>query len=253
MLFAQKIILVEGLAEQLLLSVFAEYEGVSLEENHIAVINVGGRYFSHFLQLFDTEKANTLNKGIVCLTDQDPERKKKASNTNFKKCYPFEYDANTEEYEYKRNNLLYQPGTHPNISFFSQDKVEGKTLEYDLILFNPTLEILVTDSMKNQDEIKSLMQLYTDGKPQTDYESILRKSDENKRIIEGINQNTSWNEKQKCRGLIASRYLNSVGKGENALELAYILDENLQNKGTDKYKKFIVPDYIKEAIAWLCK
>ncbi|MET3940946.1 putative ATP-dependent endonuclease of OLD family [Paenibacillus sp. PvP094] len=253
MLFAQKIILVEGLAEQLLLSVFAEYEGVSLEENHIAVINVGGRYFNHFLHLFDTEKANTLNKRIVCLTDQDPERKKKSSNTNFKKCYPFEYDANTEEYEYKRNNLLYQPGTHPNIAFFSQDKVEGKTLEYDLILVNPSLEILVTDSMKNQDEIKSLMRLYTDGKPQTDYESILRKSDENKRIIEGINQNTSWNEKQKCRGLIASRYLNSVGKGENALELAYILDENLQNKGTDKYKKFIVPDYIKEAIAWLCK
>ncbi|MFE0557018.1 ATP-dependent endonuclease [Paenibacillus sp. NPDC058910] len=253
MLFAQKVILVEGLAEQLLLSVFAKYEGVSLEENHIAVINVGGRYFNHFLHLFDSEKINTLNKKIVCLTDQDPERKKKSSNTNFKKCYPFEYDANTKEYEYKRNTSSYQPGTHPNIAFFSQDEVEGKTLEYDLILFNPSLEILVTDSMKNQDEIKNLMKLYTDQKPQTDYESILRKSDENDRIIEGINQNTSWSEQQKCRVLIASRYLNSVGKGENALELAYILDKNLENKGTDKYKNFIVPDYIKEAIAWLCK
>ncbi|WP_311081798.1 hypothetical protein [Paenibacillus polymyxa] len=107
--------------------------------------------------------------------------------------------------------------------------------------------------MKNQDEIKNLMQLYKDQKPQTDYESILRKSDENKRIIESVNQNTAWSEEQKCRGLIASRYLNSVGKGENALELAYILDKNLENKGTDKYKNFIVPDYIKEAIAWLCK
>ena len=62
MLFAQKVILVEGLAEQLLISILARYEGISLDENHIAVINVGGRFFDHFLYLFDSEKPNTLTR-----------------------------------------------------------------------------------------------------------------------------------------------------------------------------------------------
>jgi len=51
MLFAQKVILVEGLSEVLLLSILAQYEGVSLEENHVTVINVGGRYFDHFFKI----------------------------------------------------------------------------------------------------------------------------------------------------------------------------------------------------------
>ncbi|WP_373554290.1 ATP-dependent endonuclease, partial [Terribacillus saccharophilus] len=54
MLFSEKIILVEGLAEQLLMSLFAEYLNTSLEDSHIAVINVGGKYFDHFLNLFNT-------------------------------------------------------------------------------------------------------------------------------------------------------------------------------------------------------
>src|SRR5699024_10570168 len=53
MLFAEKIIFVEGITEQLLVPVFAEYMGKSLEKNHVAVINVGGKYFDHFLKLFN--------------------------------------------------------------------------------------------------------------------------------------------------------------------------------------------------------
>lgn len=253
MLFAQKVILVEGLAEQLLLSVFAKYLGISLEENHIAVINVGGRYFNHFLHMFDSLQTNTLNKKIVCLTDQDPERKKKGTNNSFKKCYPFEYDINDMEYEYKRNTYSYHLGTHPNIAFFSQDVLEGKTLEYEIILSNPDLEILVTDSLKNKDEIKALMKLYREDKELEDYKTIMRSSDENKRIVESIDLNNKWTKDQKRKAIIASRYLNSVGKGENALELACILEENFENKGTKKYKNFIVPDYINKAIAWICQ
>ena len=54
------------------------------------------------------------------------------------------------------------------------------------------------------------------------------------------------------KAIIASRYLNSVGKGENALELSYALLENLELMGTPKFKDFIVPNYIKETIAWVC-
>ena len=48
MLFAEKVIFVEGIAEQLLLHIFADYLNKPLEKNHVAVINVGGRYFNHF-------------------------------------------------------------------------------------------------------------------------------------------------------------------------------------------------------------
>ncbi|MEK5377580.1 ATP-dependent nuclease [Paenibacillus sp. FSL P2-0173] len=253
MLFAQRVIFVEGLAEQLLLSILANYEGISLEEKHIAIINVGGRYFEHFLYLFDRENPYALNKKVAFLTDRDPERKKIGSRTSFKKCYPFEYDINHSIYEYKRNPASFknQPDPIKNIAGFSQSVEEGKTFEYELILANPNLELLITDSMQNKVEIKELMELYRNGYALNNYKETLRKSDENKRILESIDQNTLWNSDQKCKNIIATRYLNSVGKGENALELAYVLEENLSKKGTSDYHEFNVPEYIKQAIAWI--
>jgi predicted ATP-dependent endonuclease of OLD family len=146
MLFAQKVILVEGLAEQLLISIFARYLNKPLEDNHIAVINVGGRYFNHFLHLFDNSEF-AINKKVACLTDRDPERKNKSPDSKFNKCYPFEYNRDVTNYDYKDNatNLIEQYKNHPNIRFFSQNENKGKTFEYDLILHNPQLELLITD------------------------------------------------------------------------------------------------------------
>lgn len=254
MLFAQKVILVEGLAEQLLMSIFAKYENKSLEDNHVAVINVGGRFFDHFLYLFDSTKPNTIHKNIVCITDRDPESKKKIES-KFKRCYPYEYDVDNGSYDYQINPSanLYPMGSHPNITFLSQDGVKGKTLEYDLILHNPNLELMITDSMSSKQEIKDLMKFYIDKKPLADYIAKLRTSAENKRIIDSILANMTWGEEDKKIAIIASRYLNSVGKGENALELSYNLIENLEKKGTADYKDFIVPQYIKNVIKLICQ
>lgn len=259
MLFAQKVLFVEGLAEQLLMSVFAKYLNKSLEDNHVAVINVGGRYFNHFLHMFDSTKPNTILKKIVCITDIDPEYKKhpvapdeEDETKHFKKCYPFEFNVNIAEYAYQQNLTPATYSAHANISFYSQDSTYGKTLEYELVRCNPTLELLVTDVMKNQLEIKRLMAAYRDGKGLGDITNQMKSSEENTRIKSGINANTTWDEKDKKDAVIASRYLNSVGKGENALELSRILLENLEKKGTAEYKEFNVPSYIAEAIESLC-
>ena len=47
----------------------------------------------------------------------------------------------------------------------------------------------------------------------------LRDTDENKRVKESINKSSAsdWNDEIKKKATIASRYLNSVGKGENAV------------------------------------
>lgn len=255
MLFAQKVLFVEGIAEQLLLSIFASYLDKSLEDNHVAIINVGGRYFNHFLYLFNSRNENTILKKVVCLTDRDPESKEKP-NGKFKKCYPFEYNQDTAKFDYQTNpNIdLYQVGNHPNIVFYSQPIRTGKTFEYEILVNNPTLELLLTDSLSNVAEIKDLMQLYSsEGKTAQDLLNRLSKSEENQRIIDSITANTSFSEDDKKKAIIASRYLNSVGKGENALELCYALQENLEKKGTADFKEFNVPPYIKSAIEELCQ
>jgi putative ATP-dependent endonuclease of OLD family len=255
MLFAQKILLVEGISEQLLLSIFANYLGKSLEDNHIAVINVGGRYFKHFLYLFDSLKEHTIPKKVICITDRDPERKEKP-NGKFKKCYPFEYNQESIkfDYQYNTNADLYAIGSHSNITFFSQPIEKGKTFEYEILICNPTLEILLTESISNLQEIKDLMTLYcTAGKTSQDLLNKLSDSIENERIKLGISANVKLNDDEKKKAIIASRYLNSIGKGENALELCYVLQENLTKKGTASFVDFIVPPYIKSAIEEICQ
>ena len=159
-----------------------------LEDNHTVVINVGGRFFDHFLHLFDSTKPNTIHKKIACITDRDPESKIILKG-NFKKCYPYEYNLDSLTYEYKFNlsALKYPAGTHPNITFFTQDETKGKTLEYDLLVSNPTSELLLTPSISNHTEILKLMKLYSEGKTSTDLLAVLRSSDENDRIIASIN------------------------------------------------------------------
>lgn len=257
MLFAEKIILVEGLAEQLLMGIFAESLKNPLENHHVSVINIGGRYFNHFLKLFDTEQsASAIFKKVVCITDRDPTRREKIEDEeqnqkNYEKCYPFEYGLDSDKYEYKDHpsQLIEKYKNHKNIRFFSQEDRRGKTFEYDLALHNPNCELLITDSMSNQDKIRQMMNLSGESLLE-DYFKLLGTSAESVKIKDGINNlDESWTHEDKTKAIIASRYLNSIGKGENALELAYALEENLTNNTED----FVVPKYIKEALEWICQ
>lgn len=247
MLFAQRILLVEGIAEQLLFPVFARCIGKSLENQHVTIINVGGRYFDHFLKLFDSKASKfSINKKIACVTDRDPKRKRKESKEKSKKCYPFEI-IESAEYEYASHSekFVEKYKDHKNIRFFSQDAQKGKTLEYDLIRCNHDASWLITDSMANKEELNKMM---TEGTTFADVKEYL-KGGEEKRITDGV-EGCDWSEEEKMKAVIAARYLNSVGKGENALELAYKLDKNLQS---EEKKEFVVPPYIIDAIEWICK
>lgn len=254
MLFAQKVILVEGLAEQLLIPTLAKYADISLEDNHIAVINVGGRYFEHFLRLFDRQKSKfAIPKKVVCITDRDPERKKNEQAAKSEKCYPFEYNQSPSEWTYKNNatSSISEYEAHPKIRYFSQDEVKGKTLEYDLALYNPKTPMLIIEGMTNEGKLKDLMG-FDDTKNIDDYFAKMNKSDEKERIDVGIKA-CPWKVEDKKKAIIAAYYLNSIGKGENALDLSVALEENLSKKETSDYQDFQVPQYIKDAIEWICK
>ena len=246
MLFADKVCFVEGKAEELLVPVFAEYMDKSLEDGHVAVISTGGRYFTHFLKLFDTIRdTSAISKKVVCLTDRDPVWRE-GDNGSFECCYPFEKDKEGYEYLEHSDDLINAYKNHPNIKIYSQDANKGKTLEYDLMLHNSTSEIFLVNGLPNKDEIREIQA--------TSFPACLeklRKSKENHRIKESLN-NSLWSDDDKKKALLAARYLNSVGKGENALELSIALRENLTKQGSER-KDFIIPQYIKEALAWLLK
>lgn len=247
MFFANRLIFVEGIAEELLLPVFARYLNKNLTDEHVLVVNMGGRYFNHFLKLFDTKNPYTINKKIVCLTDIDPCRKKKGDDRNYEVCYPYEYNIDTDNYDYKHHadTEVDQYVVHPNIRFYRQDVTYGKTLEYDLMRENPNCELLLTDSVSNRDEIKAMMTELDVNKMM----GKMRNSETNTRIKSSIDQ-SGWEDEEKRKALLASRYLNSVSKGSNALELNVTLMDNLEKPEAER-KEFHVPQYIIDALKWL--
>ena len=138
--------------------------------------------------------------------------------------------------------------SHSSIRYFSQDANKGKTFEYELALCNPDLELLITESMSNQSEIKNMMG--------GDYAQAKVKVKNNKKWddVKTSIDNTDWEEDEKRRHLIAARYLSSLDKGENALELCLALEENFELEAGNEHKKiFNVPPYIHNALEWLLR
>ena len=147
--------------------------GTDLADNHTSIINIGGRYFDHFLKLFDTDKSDfAISKRVACITDLDPVRKTVEdtdSKKTWKSCAPIFLDVEEGKYEYKpcSNNTVdaYVFSEDDLIRVFSQEKGKSSTFEYDLLLQNTTCELLITKSVSNAEKLKKLMKLYKEEKP----------------------------------------------------------------------------------------
>lgn len=210
------LIFVEGVAEQVLLPVFARVLGLYDKwlKKHVIVINISGRYFDKFLKLYDSSNPEALGLKVACITDRDPVRKEKGkTNARFESCMPSDYNADSTKYEYRNHSesLVEEYKDHPNIRYFSQG-ADSCTLEYEIALNNPKNKVLLVPSIKNSEELNGLID------------------------TEGVD-----------KALVASRYLESISKGVNALELSNaIMDLSESDR-----EKFNVPPYIKEAIEWV--
>lgn len=272
MLFAKSLILVEGIAEQWVIPALLKYHGLELEEHHALIVNMGGRYFDHFLPLFDGSNENAIPKRVACITDRDPSRKKKEPGAKWKGCFPFEMKANESEYEYKDHAGLYLESyaLHDNIQFYSQDEKGGWTFEHDLLLNNPQLEMLVTDAVDNDDEILELMALF--GEAGRTYQDMIERlsfgrpgDGEKEARIKIPLSRPDWSEEEKKKAIVAFRYLKSVSKGANASELNLVLRENFDRPetapldetgvevaGVALRQAVVVPNYIIQAGKWAC-
>ena len=88
-----------------------------------------------------------------------PAKLRNLPNADYEACYPYEYNIDTVNYNYMHHaeTEVAQYASHPNIRFYRQDPMYGKTLEYDIMRENPNCELLLTDSVSNISEIKAMM------------------------------------------------------------------------------------------------
>ena len=252
MFFSENLIFVEGLAEQLLIPVFSKRLKYNLIDSYTSVINLSGRYFDHFLKLFDETREFSIPKNIACITDRDPQRKEKIKGKKYKVCLPIFLDVDNKKYEYKKtSNKLIGKYNSNRIKIFTQDEGSGCTLEYQIIFENYKNKDLFNNiNFSNKDKILEFMSYI-----EKIIEEDISKEESSQEILKFLNTGSYKDEikliydkitlsSENAKHILAGLFLNSIdSKGEMSQELASLLeDENIE---------FNVPLYIKEMIKWM--
>ncbi|HHQ4449239.1 TPA: ATP-dependent nuclease [Aeromonas hydrophila] len=248
LLFASGVILVEGIAEQMLLPAIArivlngqENGKNSLEDLGISTINLNGIYFQHFMQLYcniqtsDDEDTEHCNIPIRCagLTDLDPPKTIKVKNPNTAtEDESKEIDVDFIPYE---GNLMH--GTNHAIKLVESINTSTharlfvskyKTLEYDLAMEGNNAALM-------SEIIASLWPKPISGKSPIIDEFTAMSSED-------------WTKKSQEEVAIAAHKIlhriddDNIGKGMFAQIMTDKIQENPQ--------KFSVPNYIRNAILW---
>lgn len=220
LLFAKGVILVEGIAEALMLPELAKRTLATYNKEHdhekklpdtledagVSVINMGGIYFRHFMQLFcDVTGVNHEGKvPILCagITDNDPPKNS--------------WPTRTAKVEGQNPALTLIAGV--NSSYFARLYAgELKTFEYDLAMSGDNLRIML-----------QVAQSLTEGQP----------------TIDALKMYESNSDNEGRRAEAAAFLLGHIDKGEFSQALA----ERLSAQG----EVFAVPEYIQHGIAWAC-
>ncbi len=245
MLFADKVILVEGIAEKMLLPSFMEKCNLAYEDNNISIVEIGGKHFGHFIELFN---GNAVRKKVLCITDRDFSWIKEESGV--KTLSGFETYGNSETAHIKE---LTDKFRIDNLLVTTQSG-GGRTFEDELLLAN-----LIADEADSGTRAVGLMKMVANGTVsdlKNNHKLDFDQWDNNRpkavnSIVSlyldvfkaAIKQDTKNTEQYK-RLFFAELFLYyaSSGKGDVALDI--LADEEL-------CKTLIVPSYIKEGLKWL--
>ena len=226
--FAKGILFVEGIAEAILLEELAnrvlvkynhetgEKNPTSLSDAGISIINMGGIYFNHFMQLFCnlSENNNIDSVPIRCagITDNDPPA---TSKPTFKK--PIEGMNICKD-------IIGTINKSKNCRLFISPL---KTFEYDLAMHGENLRVMLSPNK-------------------------FRPDDED--VKNGITQfaKEKWSKEltgnEELKAKVSSYLLKSIKDKKG--EYSQILADKLK-KEPDLY--FVIPDYIKDAILWVIR
>lgn len=241
MLFADKVILVEGIAEKLLLPKFMELCGCPYEDEHISIVEIGGKHFEHFIELFNE---NNVIKRVLCITDNDFEWIKSGIPQTYN-----EYQS----YKAEHINNLNKRFPINNLKIYTQTN-GGRTFEDELFLANyvntdvaiSLIKVAISNSMKtfvDNNGIDFSKWLSNsgemDGRSKEKVERILS-------YFKSAIANDIVHESDYERLFFAELFLEYAKNQKGDVALDILVNDELT-------KKMIVPQYIKEGLEWLLK
>ena len=229
MLFSRGIILVEGIAEALVLPKLAEIVlkkynqgqeepmrlASTLDEMGVSVININGINFQYFMKLFGNFQGSSgPDIPIFCsgLTDRDP-----GKDASGNVIYP-EKDTEVES----KNPIVESKAEIDNNQWTRLFVSPLKTFEYDLATYNPKLLATVLKSIWPTDKGTVCAELNKIIGRETEYKDLSLLAKDAKYIYEHIESD-------------------QIGKGAFAYALAETITDD-----------FVVPDYISNAVLWAC-
>ena len=247
--FTNQLILIEGLAEQMLIPQFMKADTSNIQNRHISIINLSGRYFIPFLRMFDTNKNpdTAIYKQIACLTDLDPVQGKQ--NKSCPPIFQTEPDSKNPNIESIKALKL------ANIKVFSQDEDsgyksnEGWTFEYQLYMDNPDLMPLIFhDSMRYCDAWENLKKMSSENLSIEKISNTFQ-NERSKQMDEILKENHNTNDLSEITDpkliklYLGTMFLYSIkDKGLYAQELSEEISSG---------KSITVPKYIKECFEWM--
>lgn len=239
MLFADKVILVEGIAERLLLPYFMEKCGYPYEDEHVSIVEIGGKHFEHFVELFN---GNALKKKVLCITDKDFSWINDEEKFKTRKSYSEDKPAHIEK--------LRKRFTFDEFKIITQN-CGGRTFEDELFLANyhnfgtvttllkmalpeslhETIDLCKLDIAKWQEQLPSI-----DGRSQSviqkylnSYKNRIDKEAQNKEFYEML--------------AFAEIFLHYAKANKGNLALSILTEAESLSLN--------VPSYINEGIEWL--
>lgn len=238
LLFAKGALLVEGIAEAIVLPELARIvlrpygKGKdSLDDYGVSVINLGGIYFKHFMQLFCdvTGEQPGENIPVRCagLTDNDPPKTVMTVEGEKGEQTAVPYLPHADEYRIGNNPALELSAAINQSQFARLFAGKYKTFEYDLAIEGGNLRTMLTVAAK--------LWPVPEGK-----------------VVARLEEDAKLDFAATCsaqRAVFAGALLHrldseEIGKGLYAQELADTLDA-LDGE-------FVVPEYIRLAILWAC-
>lgn len=246
MLFANKVILVEGIAEKLLMPLFMEACDCPYEDEHISIIEIGGKHFEHFVELFN---GNNVCKKVLCVTDRDFTWIDESGNLKDIASYAVETPSHITKLKnrFKIDNFHITTqrigGRTFEDEFFLSNMESGLSAEFfkkvlpeSLDVFFDKYGLCLADWEANQNDIdgrsRKVIKKYLDA-----YQNRVDKSDVKVRNYENI--------------VFAELFLHYAENRKGDIALQILTD----NETTDESGKtrIAVPEYIKEGLEWLMK
>lgn len=238
MLFADKVILVEGIAEKLLLPKFLDKLGLSYEDEHISIVEIGGKHFDHFIELFN---GNKVKKKVLCLTDND---------------FLWLTDKKLVDYKsYEAPHICSLKTKYPidNLKISTQN-LGGRTFEDELFFAN----------ISNEEAAKALLKIATskcldeyidaNGINYSNWAANSanidgRARDKVHKLIDSYSTKIINDEDNKAfyeKLFFADLFLQYAKNQKGDVALKILVNEDLMTN-------FTVPNYIKEGLTWLLK